>query len=80
MIALALQDSVAHLLCLLLHPIFSQRLRGFAHKMKDVSVSAYEETIRLDTLRPLLFLNLHETAGFIGFFLPTGNSRPYWKP
>ena len=65
-IALALENSVAHLLRLFLHPILSQRLRGYAHKMKDVSVSDYEGTIRLDKLRPLLFLNLHKTAEAIG--------------
>ena len=30
--------------------------------MKDIAVSAYEGTIRLDLRRLLLFLNLHETA------------------
>ena len=34
--------------------------------MKDISVSANERAIRLDTIRLLLFLNLHETAETIG--------------
>ena len=50
-IALALENSVSHLLRLFLHPILSQRLRGFANEMKDIAVSAYEGTIRLDMLR-----------------------------
>ena len=45
MIAFALENPVTHLICLFLHPILSQRLRGFAHKMKDISVSAYEGTM-----------------------------------
>ena len=44
-IALALENSVTHFLCLFLHSILSQRLRGFAHKMKDISVNAYEGTM-----------------------------------
>ena len=63
MIDFELENPVTHLICLFLHPILSQRLRGFAHKMKDISVSAYEGTIRLTMLRlRFCFLNLHETA------------------
>ena len=66
-IALASENSVTHFLCLFLHSILSQGLRGFAHEVKDIAISLYEGTIRLDLLRlRFCFLNLHKTAETIG--------------
>ena len=44
-IALALKDSAAHLIFLFLHPVLSQRLRGFSNEMKDIAVRSPDSII-----------------------------------